>query len=105
MLGQGNRRAHPVRSCEMNGTLDRLADTDLQTAHAVLKAKGRTFYWASHGLKALHAQRATRLYAFCRLVDDLADTSISPEAAKAELAGISEAIACRVRTTPASGIC
>lgn len=80
----------------MNGTLDRLADTDLQTAHAVLKAKGRTFYWASHGLKALHAQRATRLYAFCRLVDDLADTAISPEAAKAELAGISEAIACRI---------
>ena len=80
----------------MNETTHRLDETDLRTANAVLKAKGRTFYWASHGLNAVHAQRATRLYGFCRLVDDLADTAISPGAAKAELAGISEAISCRV---------
>lgn len=80
----------------MNGTTHRTADTDLWTANAVLKAKGRTFYWASHGLNAVHAQRATRLYAFCRLVDDLADTATSPEAARAELVGISNAISRRV---------
>lgn len=47
------------------------------SADSVLAAKGRSFHWARHGLSAVHAQRATRLYRLCRHIDDLADESPS----------------------------
>lgn len=42
-------------------------------ANEVLATRGRSFYWARHLLSARHAARATRLYRFCRHIDDLAD--------------------------------
>ena len=41
-----------------------------------LAANGKSFYWASHFLSAQMGYKAARLYAFCRLLDDLADGDI-----------------------------
>ena len=49
----------------------------LSEADAVLRQKGRSFYWARRLLKIEHAERATRLYSFCRYLDDLADEGTS----------------------------
>ena len=54
-------------------------------ARAVLHRHGRTFAFASHLLSPLHAQRAATLYAFCRYVDDLADTADDIEKAQRAL--------------------
>lgn len=40
---------------------------------AVLAQNGRTFHWARRFLGKTHGNHAARLYAFCRLLDDLAD--------------------------------
>ena len=45
----------------------------LSEADAVLRLKGRSFFWARRLLKTEHAERATRLYSLCRYLDDLAD--------------------------------
>lgn len=42
-------------------------------ANVILFEKGKTFYWARALLDKNSASRATRLYRFCRYVDDLAD--------------------------------
>ncbi|MCX6960433.1 MAG: phytoene/squalene synthase family protein [Verrucomicrobia bacterium] len=57
----------------------------LDLADAVLEEKGRSFHWARHLLGKKHAARATRLYAFCRHLDDLADEAGSKERARASL--------------------
>ena len=40
----------------------------------VLARHGKSFYWASFFLGSTLANRAARLYEFCRFVDDLADS-------------------------------
>ncbi len=45
----------------------------LQSADLVLSRKGHSFHWARRWMTPVHADRATRLYGFCRYVDDLAD--------------------------------
>jgi phytoene synthase len=55
-------------------------------AEATLARQGRSFHWARRLLGATHAARATRLYAFCRHLDDLVDEAASAEAARAALA-------------------
>jgi phytoene synthase len=55
-------------------------------AEATLARQGRSFHWARRLLGPTHADRATRLYAFCRHLDDLVDEAASPEAARAALA-------------------
>ena len=42
-------------------------------SHQVLARHGKSFYWASFFLGSQLADRAARLYEFCRFVDDLAD--------------------------------
>jgi 15-cis-phytoene synthase len=42
-------------------------------AKQILARQGKTFYWASFFLGPAVADRAARLYQFCRFVDDLAD--------------------------------
>ncbi len=64
----------------------------LSEADAVLKAKGRSFHWARYLLGSAHAARATRLYAFCRYIDDLADNATSIDAAQQKLAAANRAI-------------
>lgn len=49
----------------------------LQSPNEVLAQHGRTFHFASHLLSPLHRDRASRLYAFCRYADDLADRCVS----------------------------
>jgi 15-cis-phytoene synthase len=55
-------------------------------ADAVLAIKGSSFYWARFFLGKRHAQRATRLYRFCRYIDDIADEVLCNETAEAQLA-------------------
>ena len=57
-----------------------IMDTIAVTSHsnqdsyeASLAKNGRTFHWARRFLGAKHGADAARLYAFCRLLDDLAD--------------------------------
>ncbi len=62
------------------------------SANEVLSSKGRSFYWARHFLGSKHAERATRLYAFCRYLDDLADESSSPHVARSKIEAAREDI-------------
>jgi phytoene synthase len=68
-------------------TNDTLADAD-----RVLAAKGKSFYWARRLLGPKHASRATRLYRFCRYVDDLADEDQSAARSKRNIAALREAL-------------
>ncbi len=61
-------------------------------ADAILAARGRSFYWARQLLSPQHASRATRLYRFCRHLDDIADDSPCAESARQSLASIAHAI-------------
>ncbi len=71
------------------------------SAEETLAANGRSFYWARHFLGETHASRATRLYALCRHLDDLADESSSPESARDNLLSTSNAIRTGVTSDPA----
>lgn len=72
----------------------------LAEADTLLSAKGRTFHWARHLLGKRHADRATRLYGFCRRIDDLADEASSVTAAHAALASIGDALRSGQTTDP-----
>ena len=61
------------------------ASPAFKVAEELLARKGRSFHWARRFLSPSHADRTTRLYGFCRRVDDLADESQAPEVARAEL--------------------
>ena len=65
---------------------------DTLDADRVLAAKGKSFYWARHLLGPKHASRATRLYRFCRYVDDLADEDQSVSSAKKNIAALRDSI-------------
>ncbi len=47
----------------------------MPTSRAVLAHHGKSFNWAGRFLSAASLDRAARLYAFCRYLDDLADES------------------------------
>ena len=64
----------------------------LSEADTVLKQKGRSFYWARAFLKSAHAAHATRLYSFCRYLDDLADEATSIPVAQAALEDVKRAL-------------
>ncbi|MFZ4710296.1 MAG: phytoene/squalene synthase family protein [Zwartia sp.] len=55
-------------------------------AEVVLATKGRTFYWARYLLGRVYGGRATRLYGFCRHLDDLVDEASSTDEARQALA-------------------
>lgn len=61
-------------------------------ADQLLALHGRSFHWARRLLGARHAERATRLYGFCRRIDDLADNAASPADAHAALDAIRQAL-------------
>jgi phytoene synthase len=62
------------------------------SAGDILASKGKTFHWASKLLAARFCQRATRLYAFCRIVDDLVDEIESHDSARRALSECRAAI-------------
>ena len=74
-----------------------VAELDAET---VLATRGRSFYWARHLLGARHSTRATRLYRFCRHVDDLADEASSVEEAAQALAALGDAIKLQHAVSP-----
>lgn len=70
------------------------------TAKAVLKRHGRSFHFASRFLGKRHGERATRLYALCRTIDDLADDAPDVAWADSRLASLSNAITLADRSDP-----
>ena len=60
--------------------------TDQHAYDAALAITGRTFHWARRFLGKTHGNHGARLYAFCRLLDDLADGDLPH--GKARLAAI-----------------
>ena len=52
------------------------------TAEEILRHHGRSFNFARMFLKVSHGQRAARLYAFCRYIDDIADEAGDVQQAK-----------------------
>ena len=64
-------------------------ESALTEANKLLSTKGKTFYWASFLLNKRHAQRATRLYRFCRYIDDLADEATNVSIAENKLKKLS----------------
>ena len=65
----------------------------LQSADLVLARKGKSFHWARRWMADSHAARATRLYGFCRYVDDLADEASAGQDPCAALASVAHDIA------------
>ena len=68
------------------------AGTVYRLANQLLTQRGRTFHWARRLLSARHAERATRLYGFCRHIDDLVDECSSLTDAQAALAVVRQAL-------------
>lgn len=73
-------------SAALSDSVARVQRSAQQSADRVLAEKGRSFHWARHLLSPVHAARATRLYALCRYLDDLADEATSVASANAALA-------------------
>jgi len=64
-------------------------DAVTQDSHAVLATHARSFRLASVFLPRAQADDAAVVYAFCRLVDDLADEAPDPETARVRLDAVS----------------
>ena len=77
-----------------------VSNETLAAAGRILAQKGRSFYWARRWLGKTHASRATRLYAFCRYLDDLADEATSQDEAQISLASAQQAIETGQTTDP-----
>ena len=61
-------------------------------ADGLLAERGHSFHWARRLLSARHAERATRLYGFCRRIDDVADEATDAATARVALAVIRRAL-------------
>ena len=72
----------------------------LAQAKSTLAAKGKTFNWARRLLNPTHGNRAARLYAFCRYLDDCADEAASPSEAHARLQAVDTALQSGSSTDP-----
>jgi phytoene desaturase len=72
----------------------------VESADLVLARKGKSFHWARHWMAPVHAARATRLYGFCRYVDDLADESCAGQDPRAALALVAQGIASGTSQNP-----
>ena len=64
----------------------------LQSADLVLSRKGKSFHWARRWMVPTHSARATRLYGFCRYVDDLADEVATGDDPRGALASVTRGI-------------
>lgn len=62
------------------------------TAEASLQTHGRTFFWARSLLSDRHARRATRLYWFCRSLDDIVDATGANHTARSVLEAARDAL-------------
>jgi phytoene desaturase len=64
----------------------------LQSADRALTLKGRSFHWARRWMRPSHAALATRLYGFCRYVDDVADEEAMGESPRKTLNLVAQGI-------------
>ena len=71
-----------------------------QSADLVLSRKGKSFHWARRWMAPAHATRATRLYGFCRYVDDLADEGCTGLPPRAALAMVAQGVASGASQNP-----
>ena len=72
----------------------------VESADLVLSRKGKSFHWARRWMAPTHATRATRLYGFCRYVDDLADEVCVGQDPRAALALVAQGIASGTSQNP-----
>ena len=72
------------------------------SSQEVMRTHGRSFHFASHFLKDRHAERAARLYAFCRYLDDTVDLAESKSEAERTLDHIARELAGEVPATAAA---
>lgn len=49
-------------------------DQNISNAKLTLKKNGKSFYWAGKFLPSAYIDRASELYQFCRVLDDIADS-------------------------------
>ena len=49
-------------------------DDHLESPKLILKKNGKSFYWAGKFLPTIYIDRASELYQFCRILDDIADS-------------------------------
>jgi phytoene desaturase len=85
-----NARQSPLRNPE----------PALPSADLVLSRKGKSFHWARRWMAPAHAARATRLYGFCRYVDDLADEVCAGQDPRRALALVAQGIASGASQNP-----
>ena len=71
-----------------------------QSYDDALAQNGRTFHWARRFLGKTHGANGARLYAFCRLLDDLADGDLPN--GKARLATISDDLKALSQRSPSA---
>jgi len=82
-----------------------VAPRSLAEARSTLYEHGRTFHAAARLLAPDQRDRAARLYAFCRFVDDLADCSADADQARSRLGLLRSAITQRrARCAPSAGL-
>lgn len=67
-------------------------DISTTSAEQVLASQGKSFHWARRLLGSKHAIRATRLYRFCRYIDDLADEEKLSDLAAQRLLEVKQSI-------------
>jgi 15-cis-phytoene synthase len=68
--------------------MNNFIEDDYARSERLLASKGKSFYWARFFLIKKYAIRTTRLYGFCRYIDDIADDATSIEDANNLLAKI-----------------
>jgi len=91
-LAATSARASPERLAPGSARHATISSRAYAAAESALAAKGRSFHFARRLLSATHAERATRLYGFCRYIDDLADEAPAPDAARVTLDTIALAL-------------
>ena len=90
----------PFADASLRPSTDRNQTPALQSADLVLARKGKSFHWARRWMAPTHAARATRLYGFCRYVDDLADEVCLDQDPRVALASVAHDIASGVSQNP-----
>jgi phytoene synthase len=66
-------------------SVDQYSIDYINESNKILSIKGKTFFWAKFLLKQEHAEDATRLYRFCRYIDDIGDESDDKDCAHTAL--------------------
>ncbi|MBU3643724.1 MAG: phytoene/squalene synthase family protein [Candidatus Methylopumilus sp.] len=69
-----------------------MTDAYQTESNLILARSGKTFFWARFCLNQIQAREATRLYRFCRYIDDIGDDSVDAKQAKKDLRHIIESL-------------